>query len=92
MRKSYDIVLIDTPPVLLVPDARVIARHVDAMLYTVRWDSTREKQVQQGLKAFRSVGVEISGTVLSQISPRGMKRYGYGKDYGTYGGAGYYQS
>lgn len=92
LRKSYDVILIDTPPVLLVPDARVIAQQSDAVIYTVRWDKTREKQVLQGLKAFRSVGVEVTGTVLGQVNPRGMKRYGYGKDYGTYGTSGYYQS
>lgn len=91
-RKSYDVILIDTPPVLLVPDARVIAPMADAVLYTVRWDKTREKQVRQGLTAFRNVGVPVTGTVLGQINPRGMKRYGYGQDYGTYGSSGYYSN
>lgn len=91
-RKSYDVIVIDTPPVLLVPDARVIAPMADAILYTVRWDKTREKQVRQGLNAFRNVGAPVTGTVLAQINPRGMKRYGYGQDYGTYGGSGYYSN
>ncbi len=91
-RKSYDVILIDTPPVLLVPDARVIGRLADAVLYTVRWDKTREKQVLQGIRAFESVGVQVTGTVLSQINARGMKKYGYGQDYGNYGTSGYYQS
>ena len=91
-RKSYDVILIDTPPVLLVPDARVIGRLADAVLYTVRWDKTREKQVLQGIRAFETVGVQVTGTVLSQINARGMKKYGYGQDYGNYGTSGYYQS
>ena len=91
-RKSYDVILIDTPPVLLVPDARVIGKLADAVLYTVRWDKTREKQVLQGIRAFETVGVQVTGTVLSQINARGMKKYGYGQDYGNYGTSGYYQS
>ena len=91
-RKSYDVVLIDTPPVLLVPDARVIGALADAILYTVRWDKTREKQVLQGIRAFETVGLQITGTVLSQINMRGMKKYGYGQDHGTYGASGYFQS
>lgn len=91
-RKEYDIVLIDTPPVLLVPDARVIGQLADAVLYTVRWDKTREKQVLQGIRAFQTVGVPVTGLVLGQINARGMKRYGYGQDYGTYGSSGYYQN
>lgn len=91
-RKDYDIVLIDTPPVLLVPDARIISQQVDAVVYAVRWDKTREKQVLHGLRAFRDVGVEVTGTILTQVSSKGLRRYGYGKDYGTYGTGGYYQN
>jgi capsular exopolysaccharide synthesis family protein len=89
-RAEYDVVLIDTPPVLLVPDARVIARHADAVIYTVRWDKTREKQVRAGLRSLQIVGIRVTGLVLGQINQRGMKRYGYGKDFGTYGNSGYY--
>ena len=91
LRKTYDYVIIDTPPVNLVPDARVIGQSVDAVMYTVKWDSTTHRQVQDGLKAFESVNVRVSGLVLSQISARGMKRYGYGDSYGSYGG-GYYEN
>lgn len=89
-RDLYDIVLIDTPPALLVPDARIVARHADAVIYCVRWDKTRRRQLREGLKAFAAVSLPITGLVLTQINPRGMRRYGYGQDYGTYGRAGYY--
>ncbi len=92
VRRTYDVVLIDTAPVLLVPDARVIGRLADAVLYTVRWDKTREKQVQQGLRSFQTIGVPVTGLVLSQINPKGLRRYGYGQDHGTYGSNGYYKN
>ncbi len=85
LRKKYDYVIIDTPPVLAVPDARVIGQSVDAILYTVKWDSTTRRQVSEGLKSLRSVGAAVTGLVLSQINKRGMKRYGYGDSYGAYG-------
>lgn len=91
-RNRYDVIIIDTPPVLLVPDARIIGTLVDAVLYAVRWDRTRERQVAHGIKALTSMGVPVRGTVLSLVSPRGMRRYGYGADYGTYGGSGYYEA
>jgi len=86
MRATYDYVIIDTPPVLAVPDARVIGRVVDAVIYTVKWDSTTQRQVTEGLKSLRSVGVKVTGLVLGQINPKGQKRYGYGDTSGSYGG------
>jgi capsular exopolysaccharide synthesis family protein len=83
-RSSYDYVVIDTPPVLVVPDARVIAQVADSVLYVVRWDRTPKAQVYEGLKQLRSVNVRVAGTVLSQIDPKGMRRYGYNGRYGAY--------
>ncbi|MFC6639635.1 CpsD/CapB family tyrosine-protein kinase [Sulfitobacter sediminilitoris] len=83
-REQYDYIIIDTPPVLAVPDARIIGRHVDAIIYTVKWDSTSHRQVREGLKAFEDVNLRVSGLVLGQINARGMKRYGYGDSYGAY--------
>jgi len=90
MRSAYDYVIIDTPPVLIVPDARVIGQHADAILYTVQWDQTTKRQVTEGLRSFATVNLKVSGLVLGQINARQMKRYGYG-DYAGYGyGQGYY--
>lgn len=87
-RDSYDAIIIDTPPVLVVPDARIIANHVDAVIFTVHWDKTSKPQVDEALRLFHNSGQRITGMVLSQISPRGMKRYGYGGKYGAYAGYG----
>lgn len=92
MRGIYDYIIIDTPPVLIVPDARVIGQHVDAILYTVRWDHTTKRQVLEGLRSFETVNLKVTGLVLGPINARQMKRYGYG-DYAGYGyGEGYYDS
>lgn len=92
LRGRYDTIIVDTPPVLVVPDARVIAQHVDATVFVVKWDQTQRDQVISALREFESVGKPVSGLVLNQISPRGMKRYGYGNNYGPYSayGAKYY--
>lgn len=84
-REEYDYIIIDTPPVLAVPDARIIGQSVDAIVYAVKWDKTSHRQVREGLKAFEDVNIRISGLVLSQISSKGMKRYGYGDSYAAYG-------
>jgi len=89
LREHYDHIIIDTPPVLAVPDARVIGQLVDAVIYTVRWDSTSHRQVLDGLKSLDRVNVRVSGLVLGQIDGNKMKRYGYADSYGDY--SSYYQ-
>jgi capsular exopolysaccharide synthesis family protein len=94
VRDDYDYAIIDTPPVLVVPDSRVIGQLVDAIIYSVNWDRTTRTQVQEGLRQFQTVNLRVTGLVLSQIDPAGMKRYGYGDKYGAYSrySKGYYDS
>ncbi|MEP5154139.1 polysaccharide biosynthesis tyrosine autokinase, partial [Planktotalea sp.] len=91
-RSAFDYVIIDTPPVLVVPDARVIADQSDVVIYAVKWDSTGKQLVIDGLRQFSSLGLQVDGLVLSQIDVRRMKSYGYGGKYGAYStyGKGYY--
>ncbi len=84
VREKYDYVIIDTPPVLAVPDARVIGQSVDAIMYAIKWDDTTKRQVADGLRSFQNVNVKVTGLVLTQINRRGMKQYGYGDSYGSY--------
>ncbi|MCV3273953.1 polysaccharide biosynthesis tyrosine autokinase [Roseobacter sinensis] len=83
-KRDYDMIVIDTAPVLLVSDARIIARLADSILFAVRWDATSREQVLDGINKFESLGHRVSGLVLSQVDPKGMRRYGYGSTYGPY--------
>jgi capsular exopolysaccharide synthesis family protein len=88
LRKSYDYIIIDTPPVLAVPDARVVAQHVDAIVYSVRWDKTQRAELKTGLAMFESVGMPVNGLVMTQLDTKQMKRYGYAGSYGYHYGSG----
>jgi capsular exopolysaccharide synthesis family protein len=87
-RETYDHIVIDSPPVLVVPDARIIAQVSDAVVYICHWNKTTKAQLRMGIASFENVGVRIDGTVLTQIDAKGMKRYGYGGRYGGYGSYG----
>ncbi|MZR15483.1 polysaccharide biosynthesis tyrosine autokinase [Maritimibacter sp. DP07] len=85
-RARYDVVLIDTPPVLVVPDARIAGSLADAVLFVVAWDRTPRRQIEDALHAFESVkGSPATGLVLNMVKPpRGPGYgYGYGDTYGT---------
>ncbi|SIT06040.1 capsular exopolysaccharide family [Roseivivax lentus] len=94
IRGLYDIIIIDTPPVLVVPDARVIGQHCDAIVFTTAWDRTTKVQVRESMRQFATANLRVSGLVLAQIDPKGMKRYGYGGKHGAYSayGSDYYNS
>ncbi len=87
-RAEYDVIIIDTPPVLVVPDSRIIAQVADVTLLSVKWDSTTKSQLDETLRLIRNARQEVSGLVLSQVSAAGMRRYGYGSNYGAYGAYG----
>jgi len=91
LRTRYDHVIIDSPPVLAVPDARVLTRYADLSVFAVRWGHTTRTQVRQGLEMLHSVGRPADGLVLTQVDQRKMKGYGYSGQYGYDGyAAGYY--
>lgn len=85
LKKHFDLIVLDAPPVLAVSDAKVIGQLADKMLYVVRWDSTPRGLVQAGLKAAHVAGLDLAGVVLTQVNVKKHAQYGYG-DYGYYYG------
>jgi len=86
LRDQYDHIVIDTPPVLAVPDARLIARSADAILFTVLWNKTGKAQVKEALRLFHGAGQRITGLIFARVSPSALRPYGY-DSYGKYAGA-----
>lgn len=83
LRQNYDLVIFDTPPVLAVPDARLIARHSDYVMYAVRSAETPSSAVSAGLRQFENIGIKVNGFNLTQMkSGDGYGYGGYGYGYG----------
>jgi uncharacterized protein involved in exopolysaccharide biosynthesis/Mrp family chromosome partitioning ATPase len=77
-RRDYHVTIIDTPPSLLVPDAKLIAPHADMLLMAVRWNHTTKGQFTDAVRELQMANCAISGFVLSRIDPKGMIRFGLG--------------
>lgn len=92
-REQYDLVILDTPPVMAVSDAVVLSHHVDAVLYVVQWETTPKKSVESGVTQLREAGAPLAGTVITQVNIKRHQSYGYG-DQGYYYGtkSGYYSN
>ncbi|MHA1112888.1 MAG: GumC family protein [Alphaproteobacteria bacterium] len=86
LHNLYDLVLIDTPPMLAVSDALVLVRQVDRVLFVVRWAKTRRETVLAGIKQVKEAGAHLAGLVLSQVDIRKHAQYEY-RDSGYYYGS-----
>jgi len=82
----YDAVIIDSPPLMAVSDARVLCGIADATILVVRWAHTKRDVVRLGLRQILSSGGRLAGIVLSQVDVRKNSKYGY-PDSGAYSGA-----
>lgn len=78
---DFDLVLIDSPPVLPVADAAVLSRFVDKVVFVVRWGGTPRRAVQDALHALREFDAEIAGAVFSRLDMQQYASYGYGHYY-----------
>ncbi|MEM8629752.1 MAG: exopolysaccharide transport family protein, partial [Pseudomonadota bacterium] len=67
LAKEYDLVLIETPPVLESTEAFVIAREADALIYSVSWNRTKAASVRQGLSSLLDLGMVPAGIVLTNV-------------------------
>jgi len=81
--EGFDRIVIDTPPVMSVADACILASAADASILVVRCNKSRRKLSMMALEGLQSVGASVVGVIVNDI-PRGNRDYGYGK-YGTYG-------
>ena len=81
---DYDQVIVDSPPIVPVTDARIIAAMVDATLLVVRAERSTRRIANHAREALATVGARLIGAVVSDV-PRGSQSYGYG-----YYGAGRY--
>jgi capsular exopolysaccharide synthesis family protein len=69
-RSKYDLVVIDTPPVLPTVDALLLAQVADATLLAVRWEKTPRAAVRDCLSLLQGSGAQILGVVMTRVHPK----------------------
>ena len=82
LAEHFDIVLVDTPPVLPVTDALVLAVGATGVIVVVRLGATNRERLGRALGSLRKLNVEILGLVANGAVPSGDAAYGYGSRYG----------
>jgi polysaccharide biosynthesis transport protein len=80
-RETFDIVIVDAPPVLPVPDALTIGRWTDGAILAVRYDLSRFPLVEKANRRLASVGVPVIGAVVNGVK---VAEATYGSYYPSY--------
>jgi succinoglycan biosynthesis transport protein ExoP len=79
---SYDMVLLDSPPLLPVTDALVLSKIAGGGLVVVGADRIHRPQLQRSLESFETAGAHLFGIVMNKIARRDAAGYGYGHSSG----------
>lgn len=82
--QNYDIVVLDTPPILAVTDAAVIGHYAGTTLLVARFEQNTVKELEVSFKRFEQSGVSVKGCILNGVVKKASSYYGYGYSYYGY--------
>ncbi|HDZ0775432.1 TPA: polysaccharide biosynthesis tyrosine autokinase, partial [Klebsiella pneumoniae] len=80
---NYDLVIVDTPPILAVTDAAIISKYVGTSLIVARFEQNTVKEMEVCIKRFEQAGATIKGCILNGVVRKASSYYNYG--YTSYG-------
>ncbi len=78
LRARYDLVILDTAPVLAVADTRMLGPKADTVVCLVRWRKTPQHAVEAAFRMLTGTGAHLGGVALTQMDMNAQARYGYG--------------
>jgi tyrosine-protein kinase Etk/Wzc len=81
--KQYDLVILDTPPLLAVTDAAIVGRLSGTNLIVTRYGLNPAKEIELTVRRFTQNGVVIKGAIFNGVEKKASNKYGY-SDYGYY--------
>lgn len=77
LRKEYEYIIIDCPPVLVVTDSLIVGQVVDTTLFVVNQNLVKKSESKEAVRQLRESGLKIAGVVLCDVSWRvlGQRKY-----------------
>ncbi|WP_221794544.1 GumC family protein [Aquisediminimonas sediminicola] len=84
LRQHYDLILIDTAPILPVFDTRILLEHVDSVMFLCRWRKTARRTVEAALAIIGRTGAPIAGLCLTQVDLTQIRKFSYGGPHYTH--------
>ncbi len=83
LSSHYDLILVDTPPVLAVSDAQVIAPNAATVFMVMRADISTLSELRESTRRLEQVGVTVKGVIFNDLN-LDSRRYRYGYKYSSY--------
>jgi succinoglycan biosynthesis transport protein ExoP len=90
LRSSYDSIIVDSPPLEPVIDAKVLSNLADKVIFVAQWQKTPRETIGRNAETFASSKI-LAGIVLNRVQESKMPRYGAYAHYGSYYHKNYYQ-
>jgi succinoglycan biosynthesis transport protein ExoP len=84
LKRFYDLVIVDSPPLGAVTDSLLIAQRTDEVIYVCRFNRAYKKHIRLYVKALRSGRNEVLGVVLNGLTPRRIEYYSNYRYYRSY--------
>ncbi|MEB1800813.1 polysaccharide biosynthesis tyrosine autokinase, partial [Klebsiella pneumoniae] len=81
---NYDMVILDTPPILAVTDAAIIGNYAGTTLLIARFETNTAKEIEVSVKRLEQSGVLVKGCILNGVVKKAGSYYGYGYNYYGY--------
>lgn len=78
LKPLYDLIIIDTPPILAVTDAAIIGHQAGTSLLVVRFGLNQAREIALAKQRFEQNGVEIKGAIFNAVEKRSAGYYSYG--------------
>ncbi|MEZ8544032.1 polysaccharide biosynthesis tyrosine autokinase [Vibrio splendidus] len=76
--KEYDLVIVDTPPVLAVTDPSIVGKFAGTTLMVARYGQNTIKEIDVARNRFEQSGIEVKGVIFNAIEKKASSSYGYG--------------
>lgn len=78
LRTRFDLVILDTAPLLPIADTRVLAPKADVVVFLARWRKTPQHAIEAAFRLLSGTGSHVAGVALTQMDMKQQAKYGYG--------------
>ncbi|MCW5691681.1 MAG: polysaccharide biosynthesis tyrosine autokinase [Pseudolabrys sp.] len=77
LRRHYDVIIVDAPPLIPLVDSRALGEHADGIVLAVGWDRTPQDLIARAVDLLSPLKDRVLGTVLTRVDLRRLRNYDY---------------